>query len=161
MNTPHAVALFGWNESTRCTAFCGDFRLATGPLSEVAAAVKAVLDQEDERPNPLIFADATGRRIEVDLHGSLRAVLNRLPKSPVGYVVEEDEAESDAAARKPGRPCLGVQLPRGHVAAPHRERLSEQPGGASAALRRLVDRPVGRALTPTGNAERRKPPIGS
>ena len=69
--------------------------------------------------------------MEIDLRGTPDEVAARVsrPEQPI-----EPEAR-----RGPGRPKLGV-VPREVTLLPrHWEWLSQQPGGASAALRRLVD----------------------
>lgn len=107
---------------TGCTAFDGQRRIAAGPLSEVAPRVRAELDA---RPNAsvLIFADDDSRRLDVDLRGTVAEVAARLAPQEKG----------------PGRPRLGV-VPREVTLLPrHWEWLSAQTGGASVALRRLVE----------------------
>ena len=109
-------------DDVRATAFAGMTILARGPLLDVALAVKAAGDS-----GVLVFDDASGRPIDLDLRGTREAVADRL--SP-------REAE---APRGRGRPKLGV-VPREVTLLPrHWAWLAEQPGGASAALRRLVD----------------------
>lgn len=75
-----------------------------------------------------IFDDATGERTEVEPRGSAESVASRLaPKA-------------DAPGRPgPGRPRLGVVSREVSLLPRHWEWLGAQPGGASAALRRLVD----------------------
>jgi len=107
---------------TRCTAFDGHRRIASGPLSEVAPRVRAELDA---RPNAsvMIFADDDSQRIDVDLRGTVAEVAARVAPAEKG----------------PGRPKLGV-VPREVTLLPrHWEWLSAQAGGASVALRRLVE----------------------
>lgn len=107
---------------TPCTAFEGVRRLAAGPLHAVAPQVRAALDA---RPNAsiLIFADDDSRRLDPDLRGTVAEVAARL--APV--------------EKGPGRPRLGV-VPREVTLLPrHWEWLSAQQGGASVALRRLVE----------------------
>lgn len=108
---------------TPCAAFEGDRLIAAGPLAQVAPAARALLDQ---RPNAAvqILADEGGDRIEVDLGGTVAEVAARLA------VVE---------AKGPGRPRLGV-VPREVTLLPrHWDWLAAQPGGASIALRKLVE----------------------
>ena len=108
-----------------CVAFEGTRRIAAGELPEVALAAKRVLDRGERGP-VLIFDENTSEPIEVDFRGSADDVLRRLEGAP-------DER------RPPGRPKLGVigrevtLLPR------HWEWLNSQPGGASVALRKLVE----------------------
>jgi hypothetical protein len=115
-----------------CTAFAGSRCIASGELRAVAAAVKLLLDR-DGRLSVLIFDDATSEIVELDFRGSLQAVLARLPVQVVPVTVPE------AATRAPGRPRLGV-VPREVTLLPrHWEWLAAQPGGASVALRKLVE----------------------
>ena len=112
------------------TAFDGQRRLASGPLAEVALAVKAAT-----RPvsSPIaIFSDATGRPIDLDLRGSNADVLARL-----GAAGPAEAASSEPRGR--GRPKLGVVAREVTLLPRHWEWLSAQPGGASVALRKLVD----------------------
>jgi hypothetical protein len=106
-----------------CTAFDGESLLARGPLAQVALAVRARLA---ERPDAsvLTFDDATGRVIDLDLRGSEAEIVARL-------------GGSEPRAR--GRPKLGVVAREVTLLPRHWEWLSAQPGGASQALRRLVD----------------------
>lgn len=115
-----------------CTAFTGTRSVASGELRAVAAVVKALLDQE-ERLSVLIFDDVTSELVELDFRGSLQVVLARLPAQIAPVTVAE------AATRAPGRPRLGV-VPREVTLLPrHWEWLAAQPGGASVALRKLVE----------------------
>ncbi len=124
------------------TAFDGDRRLADGPLVEVALAVKA---HEGAAPL-LVFDDATGAVIDLDLRGSDAEIHARLaarfPSLPSAKAAAEDlpTAEgSDTATRGRGRPKLGV-IAREVTLLPRQwEWLAAQPGGASQTLRRLVD----------------------
>ena len=123
------------HEASRCcTAFTGTRQIASGTLAEVAAEAKKVIDA-DANAWVYIFDDATGERIDVEFRGSLDDVLANLP-GPRGGA---GEAESARVQRGPGRPKLGV-VPREVTLLPrHWEWLNRQPGGASVALRRLVD----------------------
>jgi hypothetical protein len=106
-----------------CTAFEGARRIASGDLATVALAAKAVVDRGPTGA-VLIFDDLDARPIEIDLRGTPAAVLERL----VG-----------PAPRGPGRPKLGVVAREVTLLPRHWEWLGAQPGGASAALRRLVE----------------------
>ena len=108
-----------------CTAFAGDRRIASGPLRDVALAVKAAMDRDDGAAI-LIFDDATSRPVEVDFRGTSEEVLRRL--APV-----------DAEPRRPGRPRLGVVAREVTLLPRHWDWLASQPGGASVALRKLVE----------------------
>jgi hypothetical protein len=113
-----------------CTAFVGKDIVASGSLEEVALAVKERLRQEPTI-SPLIFDDKTGRPIDLDLRGTDEAIVRRLDDHPV------DGAKPPA--RSPGRPKLGVVSREVSLLPRHWDWLNSQPGGASVALRRLVD----------------------
>ena len=115
------------------TAFDGQRRLATGPLAEVALAVKNAVP----RYGPvLIFSDGSGRSLDLDLRGSDAEILARLP---VASSEPAPEPEVSNEPRGRGRPKLGVVAREVTLLPRHWEWLNAQPGGASVALRKLVD----------------------
>lgn len=128
-----------------CTAFQGLTRIASGPLAEVAAKVKAVVDR-GEPSTILIFDDVTAEPIEVDFRGSPDEVIARLSGS------SENVAPSQPEQRGPGRPKLGVVAREVTLLPRHWEWLARQPGGASVALRKLVDE----ARRANGEKDRRR-----
>ena len=81
-----------------------------------------------------IYDDTTGRVIDVDVRGTEEEVVARLSPSSL---VETTPAEAEP--RKRGRPKLGVVAREVTLLPRHWEWLSAQPGGASVALRRIVD----------------------
>jgi hypothetical protein len=109
-----------------CTAFAGRRRIASGELAKVALAAKRAANEGAV----LIFDDQTGEVIEVDFRGTAEDVLARLS----GRV-----SDGQAAPRAPGRPRLGVVAREVTLLPRHWEWLSGQPGGASVALRKLVE----------------------
>ncbi|MCK1388356.1 DUF2239 family protein [Bradyrhizobium sp. 21] len=115
------------------TAFQGPRRLASGSAGEVALVVKRMAPQPDEPI--IIFEDDTGRSIDFDLRGGDREVLARLAKLVPPPV--EETAPSEPRGR--GRPKLGVVAREVTLLPRHWEWLGAQPGGASVALRKLVD----------------------
>ncbi|WP_143199554.1 DUF2239 family protein [Bradyrhizobium sp. NAS80.1] len=117
------------------TAFIGRRRLASGPAGEVALAVKRAGPRPDEPI--IIFDDGTGRSIDFDLRGEDREVLARLAKLMPPPASEVAEAPSEPRGR--GRPKLGVVAREVTLLPRHWEWLNAQPGGASVALRKLVD----------------------
>jgi hypothetical protein len=119
------------HQSQTFTAFEGQRRLVSGPLHEVALAVKPAEQRNDERV--AIFSDATGRAIDLDLRGSDDEIVARLPASPGPAAVEA------APPRGRGRPKLGVVAREVTLLPRHWEWLNAQPGGASVALRKLVE----------------------
>jgi hypothetical protein len=116
------------------TAFQGPHRLASGPAGEVALVVKRMASRPDDPI--IIFEDATGRSIDFDLRGGDREVLARLAKL-IPPPVEETTQPSEPRGR--GRPRLGVVAREVTLLPRHWEWLNAQPGGASVALRKLVD----------------------
>jgi uncharacterized protein len=118
---------------TSCTAFESTRRIAAGELAEVALAAKAAADSGAQ---VLIFDDATCEVIEVDFRGTNDDVLRRLagtgPREPVS-------PSYPCAPRGPGRPKLGVVAREVTLLPRHWDWLNAQPGGASVALRKLVD----------------------
>ena len=93
------------------TAFLGGEQIASGSRDDVVRTIRDSLRQHDGAV--LVFDDQSGRVIDLDY----RAV------APQGA----------------GRPRLGVKAREVTLLPRHWEWLSDQPGGASATLRRLVD----------------------
>jgi hypothetical protein len=126
-----------------CTAFVGTRLLSTGALIDVALAVKTAMRETGDPV--LVFDDATGRVVDLDLRGTRDDIAARLP-APLGGVAADalpEDASTAAVAgadkRGRGRPKLGV-VPREVTLLPrHWDWLGAQPGGASVTLRRLVD----------------------
>lgn len=119
-----------------CSAFEGDRLIASGEVRDVALKAKEVLDRE-EHGRVLIFDDDTSRPVEIDFRGSAEDVLARLPRPDAR---EEAPQESPSETRRgPGRPKLGVVAREVTLLPRHWEWLSSQPGGASVALRKLVE----------------------
>jgi hypothetical protein len=117
------------------TAFAADRLLASGPLAEVALAVK--IASGSDIPEPIIiFDDTTGRPIDLDLRGTHRDVIARLPQPP-GSATTEESAAPEPRGR--GRPKLGVVAREVTLLPRHWEWLNARPGGASVALRKLVE----------------------
>jgi hypothetical protein len=137
-------------DERRYVAFLGDTLIASGDAASVARAARRALPRASRGAvAPLLIFDAvTSQPLELDLRGSDRDVLARLTTHPTLAAARAFAQEAaDAAAgrdlahapRGPGRPRLGV-VPREVTLLPrHWEWLAEQPGGASAALRRLVE----------------------
>jgi len=133
--------------SKPCTAFGGQLQLSSGPLIEVALAVKAATER-DPSIMILVFDDMTGRVIDLDLRGTKADIIERLSRPPQTSAahyrprpgeMSEPAKDEISEARGRGRPKLGV-VPREVTLLPrHWDWLAEQPGGASASLRRLVD----------------------
>lgn len=120
------------------SAFAGIRLLASGSLAEVAIAAKMAGGGAVAEP-VLIFDDATGRAIDLDLRGSHRDIVGRLPQTPAAAPSAEVSAELSTKPRGRGRPKLGVVAREVTLLPRHWDWLGTQPGGASVALRKLVD----------------------
>jgi hypothetical protein len=90
-------------------AFSGFDHITSGALPEVYAACRSI-------PDALIFDSQTGRVVDID---------PRFPPSEEGP--------------RPGRPRLGVTAREITLLPRHWDWLGTQPGGASVALRKLVE----------------------
>ncbi|RBP04645.1 hypothetical protein DFR50_13829 [Roseiarcus fermentans] len=130
--------------SKACTAFLGHGLLLSGPLADVAMAVRR---SAGTTAALLVFDDATGRVIDLDLRGGDAERLARPARAPTVVGRHRSEAGETAGAvpedgqdqRSRGRPKLGVVAREVTLLPRHWEWLADQPGGASATLRRLVD----------------------
>jgi hypothetical protein len=119
-----------------CTAFAGGRRIASGSLVEVAVKTKEMIDK-GEIFSAFVFDDETARAIDLDFRGTPEAVIMRI-QAKYG-VATTGGAEKNDEPRGPGRPKLGVVAREVTLLPRHWEWLNEQPGGASVALRKLVE----------------------
>lgn len=120
--------------SSSYTAFAGQKLLASGGLEEVALAAKALVDAGSEQ-SILVFNDANSQQFELDLRGSIEDVRLRYQASATA-----EPSSSGSHPNSRGRPKLGV-VPREITLLPrHWDWLAMQPGGASATIRRLIDK---------------------
>ena len=103
------------------TAFIDFKRVDAGPRE----AVLARLRERPDAQSVMVFDDHSGERVELDLR-------------PAGNTDGPADAEH-APARGVGRPKLGVVAREVTLLPRHWDWLSRQPGGASVALRRLID----------------------
>lgn len=112
------------------TAFEGTRRILSGALADVALAAKTVIDGGSDEA-VMILDDINSQRIEIDFRGTAADVLARLPPSPP--VIDPE------VPRGRGRPKLGVVAREITLLPRHWDWLNHQPGGASVALRKLVE----------------------
>src|ERR1700722_8225024 len=133
MNDPYQIEF---------TAFIGSRRLASGSLDQVALAAKKAVDRGAQQP-VLIYNDSTGRAIDIDIRGSDAEILARLarPAPP-------------SLPRGRGRPKLGVVAREVTLLPRHWQWLGSQPGGASVAIRKLVE--AARRANQEGGEHRRR-----
>jgi hypothetical protein len=123
--------------SQNFTAFMGQQLLASGPLAEVAIAVMKAAKNASAKPI-VIFDDASGRPIDLDLRGTERDIVARLPQpASISQAPVDDLSAPEPRGR--GRPKLGVVAREVTLLPRHWEWLAAQPGGASVALRKLVE----------------------
>lgn len=125
------------------TAFAGQRKVAAGTLHAVAQALKALVLREPEA-QILIFDDASGSQVDLNLRGSLEEVLQRLPKpkpsaAAAAQVPDAPDATAAAPVRTAGRPRPGVVAREITLLPRHWDWLATQPGGPSVALRKLVE----------------------
>ncbi|MGF6346512.1 DUF2239 family protein [Variovorax sp. W2I14] len=103
--------------------FAGFKRIAEGSTAEVLAQLR---ERKDDTPY-LIFDAQTGESLDFDVHNQ------------AGVVPHATTAEAhDDTPRGVGRPKLGVVAREVTLLPRHWDWLNRQPGGASVALRRLV-----------------------
>lgn len=116
--------------------FEGERRIASGDLRDVARAAKQTLDRHREA-SILVFDSETSGPVEIDFRGSLDDVLGRLPDRAAA---PEPSGEAEPTApRGPGRPKLGVVAREITLLPRHWDWLARQKGGASVAIRKLVE----------------------
>ena len=115
-------------------AFDGDRHIARGDLQTVAQKAKAHIDQR-ESAQVLVFDVETSRPVEIDFRGTGADVVLRAATHPQ----PEATPPQTSSPRGPGRPKLGVVAREVTLLPRHWDWLSQQPGGASVALRKLVD----------------------
>lgn len=109
------------------SAFDGERRFATGTRACVIKAIRKHLERQPDA-SLLIFDDSTGNQTDFDL----RDGADTPSASP------SSSAPADTS-RGPGRPKLGVVAREVTLLPRHWDWLAKQPGGASVAIRKLVD----------------------
>jgi len=114
------------------TAFEDHKILAAGRLEEVVLKVRRRL-KASPSASILVFSDSTGKLMDFDLRGSEAELIDRLK------IFVSTEEQSPASVCGPGRPKLGVVAREVSLLPRHWEWLATQSGGASAALRRLIE----------------------
>lgn len=116
----------------RIIVFRDGQQIAAGPIGEVAPGLKAAPE------GWLALNSGTGRVVDLDLSGTAAEIAARYAPEPA-----PDPAPGPAARPGPprgrGRPRLGVSAREVTLLPRHWDWLATQPGGASAALRRLVE----------------------
>ena len=109
------------------TAFAGLQCVARGAQPQLLAQLRARSAALDAGGAPvLVFNDLTGALVDLDLR-------------PQGSLPDMPEAAAATPARTVGRPRLGVVAREVTLLQRHWDWLNRQPGGASVALRKLVE----------------------
>ena len=108
------------DSTDRFVAFDGMVQFATGTMAEIRNTVCSRLEASPTA-SILVFDQVTGRQTDIELRRT-----------------SENEV-SAPSSNGPGRPRLGVVGREVTLLPRHWEWLSSQPGGASVALRKLVD----------------------
>lgn len=126
----------------RFTAFEGNRVVSAGALVDVALAIRA--KSPDASPEPiLVFDDVTGGVVDLDLRGSPSQISLRFAppddRQEAWSQRRPSRDKNGVDVRGPGRPRLGVVAREVTLLPRQWEWLASQPGGASQALRRLVD----------------------
>jgi hypothetical protein len=111
------------DDDPRFVTFAGSTRVGGGTLAEAAAAAKRATEG-DGGASVLVFDAVSGAVRDLDLRGHEAEVVARYASS--------------ASARR-GRPKLGVTAREVTLLPRHWDWLAAQPGGASVALRKLVE----------------------
>lgn len=130
VSTPAAASFSDRPPASELTAFVGFRRIATGPRTEVLAQLRqrtkrGASASASASASVFVFDDHTGEQIDLDLR----------PDTPASY----DVPHAQQPARAVGRPKLGVIAREVTLLPRHWDWLGCQPGGASVALRRLVE----------------------
>ncbi|VVD78373.1 hypothetical protein PCE31106_00969 [Pandoraea cepalis] len=121
-------------------AFAGQRCIASGSLAAVALSVKRAVEKAPRTP-VLIFDNTTGRAIDIDTRGTDDEITARFTQavSDAPYGNDTDGAAPQSETRGRGRPKLGVVAREVTLLPRHWDWLAAQPGGASVALRKLVE----------------------
>jgi len=126
------------NLASRLIAFSDGQCVAEGIPEQVVTHLKSFVERESER-NLLILDAVTSRNIELDLRASPEAILTNQFSSAAASAPASVDTPAGEQKRGRGRPKLGVVSREVTLLPRHWEWLSNQPGGASVALRRLVE----------------------
>jgi hypothetical protein len=137
--TPNTRDVATTQGAIHCIAFEGSTRITSGDLETVAVATKAVVDLNRTLP-VLVFDQLSSLLVEVDFRGTSEDVRRRVREDAQKSAPDATAAAgTEEVSRGPGRPRLGVVAREVTLLPRHWVWLNDQPGGASAALRRLVD----------------------
>jgi hypothetical protein len=137
--------------SRHAIAFADRTRIALGSLEQVALAVAAHL-RTTPHASVLVFDARDSAPIDLDLRGSDDAIRERYRAGAATSAPDLTSTGDGAEPRGRGRPRLGVIAREVTLLPRHWDWLAAQSGGASVALRRLVEQ----ARTQSESTERRR-----
>jgi hypothetical protein len=122
------------------TAFSGTRFVARAALLDVALQVKALLQAGESAPIS-VFNDLDGSPVDLNLSGDARALHRRYAQKATQALHDEPthQLPVEAIKRQRGRPKLGVVAREVTLLPRHWDWLAGQPGGASVALRKLIE----------------------
>ncbi len=125
-------------ENASHIAFAGGVALVAGDLYSVATKVKR---DSATLQSILVFETDSGRQVDLDISGSDEDLRHRYSESisPESDTPPTNVMADEAPVRRRGRPKLGVVGREVTLLPRHWQWLDTQSGGASAALRRLVE----------------------
>jgi hypothetical protein len=119
------------SEHPNIIVFAGSDCIASGGMEHAKRVARKAATRGHHEPI-LAFDAMTGDQIDLDL----RPTAGEIAQGPAGKVAIEPAAEE---IRGPGRPKLGVVAREVTLLPRHWNWLLSQPGGASVALRKLVE----------------------
>ena len=137
---PHAIDSY--------TVFDGSHLIGTGSLPQATRLAQRALAGDPEGP-VLIFDDRSGAVVDLDPRQALEP-------EPVVEGDIDPAAPEPGESRGRGRPRLGVVAREVTLLHRHWDWLAEQPGGASVALRKLVEAALRAAAADQGPDARRR-----
>ena len=117
-------------------AFDGKTCIARGPLPDVALRIQAA-QAANPHAQVLVLDASSSELIDFDHRGTPAEMLDKLAGAHPGLMGDGPAATAPKAG--PGRPRLGVVAREVTLLPRHWDWLGSQPGGASVALRKLVD----------------------
>jgi len=126
------------NLPTTFTAFAGTQQIASGSGLYVWNKVQTQ-DFLRELAPVLIFDDITGGVVDIDPRGTQQCPPLQITETVTGTTPKSEPTQSNEGVRGPGRPRLGVVAREVTLLPRHWDWLASQPGGASVALRKLVE----------------------
>lgn len=125
------------------SAFASGRLIAAGSLADVVAALQTGQADESRNQGTLVFDNTTGQQVDLDGRGTPAEVAARAQATSPAPAPPASEpavaADPGPGQRGRGRPRLGVVAREITLLPRHWDWLAAQPGGASVAVRKLVE----------------------